>query len=59
MRKFVHGVEIPRLALNMDINVGLEGERFWGNVDLPGRVVVGRMLRWRDKIWVVEGVEDV
>ena len=37
MRKFVHGVEIPLLALNMDIYMGLEGEKFWGNVELPGR----------------------
>jgi len=57
-RKGVWPVPVPVCARRIDIYAGGTGSVFWGRVELPRKVVVGRMLGWWDVVWVVEE-EDV
>lgn len=43
----------------MTISMGDEGEGTLLVVNLPTKVIMGRLLGWWTECWVVDGVEDV
>jgi hypothetical protein len=60
-RKRVWSIEVPPYKRKVDIHVAdtLMGEGYWGTVWLPAKVVLGRFVGWWDRVYVVEGVQDV
>jgi len=57
----VWSIEVPPYKRKVDIHVAdtLMGEGYWGTVWLPAKVVLGRFVGWWDRVYVVEGVQDV
>ncbi len=43
----------------LELRTGGEGEVMLGNVALPIKVVVERLVGWWDRVYVVDGVEEV
>jgi hypothetical protein len=60
-RKRVWSIEVPPYKMKVDIHVAetLMGEGYWGSVWLPVKVVLGRFVGWWDRVYIVEGVQDV
>ena len=58
-RRLVNTVDIPLLSRQVKIYNGWKGEELVESVVLPTKVVMGRLLGWWDRCFVVEGWEDV